>query len=61
MKLVKTMLVIGLAFSMSMAMGCSIFQKEATPSQPAPAADSGSQGNVANSGAPAKASLGALL
>jgi hypothetical protein len=58
MKLVKTMLVIGLAFSMSMAMGCSIFQKEATPSQPAPAADSGSQGNVANSGAPAKASLG---
>jgi hypothetical protein len=57
MKLIKTMLVISLAILVCTAMGCSIFQKEATASQPAKA-DSGSQGNVANSAEPAKASLG---
>lgn len=57
MKLLKTMLVIGLAVFIGAAMGCSVFQKEATASQPA-AADGGAQGNVANSGDPAKASVG---
>jgi hypothetical protein len=60
MNLLKTMLVIYLAALLSMATGCSIFQKGDTASQPAPAAASGGAGqsNVVASGAPVKASLG---
>ena len=68
MYLVKTIWVICLAGFMAMAVGCSVFQKEATAGQPAaaPAASSSAaqapaadpQTNVANTGDRTKASLG---
>jgi hypothetical protein len=59
MKLTKTILVICLAGFAAMAVGCSVFQKEATANEPAPApAASGSKSNVSNSGTQAKATLG---
>lgn len=59
MKLTKTILVICLAGFTAMAVGCSVFQKEATANQPAPApAGSASQSNVSNSSTQTKATLG---
>lgn len=59
MNLTKTILVICLAGFVSMAVGCSVFQKEATAGQPASGkAASTPQSNVDNSGKQAKATVG---
>ncbi len=59
MNLSKTILVICLAGFVAMAVGCSIFQKEATAGQPAAApVASEPQSNVGNSGDQTKATVG---